>query len=171
MKKHILMPRLFTAALALSIFTNGCQRAPGVADAGLAGAWRGKVPGTSGWLASMKGLEFMYVFNTDSTMIESSNYDASPPGPPAYGVWRNVGKGHYEAKYVVFLTKPVAILDEIAKGGGWVPNGHGVLTQDITLSGDGNTFESTIRFDLFDPEGKPVEGGGEATGHGDRIRF
>jgi hypothetical protein len=148
-----------------------CQVAPGKAGAGLAGAWRGEVPGTSGWLASMKGLEFMYVFNADGTMTESSNYDAFPPGPPAYGVWRSVGTRQYEAKYAVFLTKPVAILDEIAKGGGWVPNGHGVLTQKITLSEDGNAFESTIRFDLFDPQGKSVEGGGEATGHGDRIRF
>ena len=79
--------------------------------------------------------------------------------------------GQYEAKYEVFLTKPGAILDEIAKGGGWVPNGHGVLTQKISLSEDGNAFESTIRFDLFDPQGKPVDGGGEATGHGNRIRF
>jgi hypothetical protein len=144
---------------------------PGRADTGLAGAWRGKVPGTSGLLASMKGLEFMYVFNADGTMTESSNYDAFPPGPPAYGVWRSVGPRQYEAKYAVFQTKPVAILDEIAKGGGWVPNGHGVLTQKITLSEDGNAFESTLRFDLFDPQGKPVEGGGEATGHGERIKF
>jgi hypothetical protein len=77
----------------------------------------------------------------------------------------------YEAKYVVFLTKPVAILEEIAKGGGWVPNGHGVLTQKINLSEDGNTFESAIRFDLFDTQGKSIEGGGEATGHGERIKF
>lgn len=162
---------IYTAALVLSIFATGCQVAPGKADAGLAGAWRGKVPGTSGWLASMKGLEFMYVFNADGTMTESSNYDAFPPGPPAYGVWRRVGMRQYEAKYAVFQTKPVAILDEIAKGGGWMPNGHGVLTQKITLSEDGNAFESTIRFDLFDPQGKSVEGGGEATGHGERMRF
>jgi hypothetical protein len=167
----LLRVRIHTAALVLSIFAIGCQVTPGKAEAGLAGAWRGKVPGTSGWLASMKGLEFMYVFNADGTMTESSNYDAFPPGPPAYGVWRKVGVRQYEAKYAVFQTKPVAILDEIAKGGGWAPNGHGVLTQKITLSDDGNAFESTIRFDLFDPQGKAVAGGGEATGHGDRIRF
>jgi hypothetical protein len=161
----------YAAALVLSIVATGCQVAPGTADAGLTGAWRGQVPGTSGWLASMKGLEFMYVFHADGTMTESSNYDAFPPGPPAYGVWRRVATRQYEAKYAVFLTKPVAILDEIAKGGGWVPNGHGMLTQKITLSEDGNVFESTIRFDFFDPQGKSVEGGGEATGHGERIRF
>src|SRR3954463_7290127 len=145
------------AALVLTIVATGCQVNSGKADAGMAGAWRGQVPGTSGWLASMKGLEFMYVFHADGTMTESSNYDAFPPGPPAYGVWRRVATRQYEAKYAVFLTKPVAILDEIAKGGGWVPNGHGMLTQKITLSEDGNVFESTIRFDFFDPQGKAVE--------------
>ena len=171
MQKHMLRETMYAAVLVLSVFAIGCQEGPGKADAGLAGAWHGEVPGTSGWLASMKGLEFMYVFNADGTMTESSNYDAFPPGPPAYGVWRKVGMKQYEAKYFVFLTKPVAILDEIAKGGGWVPNGHGVLTQKISLSEDGNAFESTIRFDLFDLQGKSVEGGGEATGHGERITF
>ena len=37
------------------------------------------------WLAAMKNLEFMYVFDADGTMTESSNYDSFPPGPPAYG--------------------------------------------------------------------------------------
>jgi len=61
----------------------------------------------------------------------------------------------YEAKYAVFLTKPSrGSSTKFAKGGGWVPNGHGVLAQKITLSEDGNAFESTIRFDLFDPTGE-----------------
>lgn len=162
---------LRTAALLLTALLVACQPAQSKPDTALAGAWRSPVPGTSGWLADMKGLEFMYVFNADGTMTESSNYDAFPPGPPAYGVWRSVGARQYEAKYQVFLTKPVAIMDSIAKGGGWVPNGHGVLTQKITLSEDGDSFDSTIRFDLFDPQGKPVTGGGEAKAHGERIRF
>jgi hypothetical protein len=62
-------------------------------------------------------------------------------------------------------------MDEIAKGGGWAPNGHGVLLEKVTLSEDGNAFASTIRFDLFDQQGKPVEGGGDATSHGQRIVF
>ena len=102
MKKHAVMMTVCAVVLLVSIFAAGCQVAPGKADAGLAGAWRGKVPGTSGWLASMKGLEFMYVFNANGTMTESSNYDAFPPGPPAYGVWRRVGTRQYEAKYAVF---------------------------------------------------------------------
>jgi hypothetical protein len=123
MKKRMPRVTICTAALLLSMFAIGCRVAPVKDDGGLAGAWRGKVPGISGLLASMKGLEFMYVFNADGTMTESSNYDAFPPGPPAYGVWRRIGKRQYEAKYVVFQTKPVAILDEIARGEGWAPNG------------------------------------------------
>ena len=104
-------------------------------------------------------------------MTESSNYDAFPPGSPAYGVWRQIGARQYEAMYEVFLTKAVAIMDEISKGGGWAPNGHGVLSQKLTLSENGEAFEFTIRFDLFDQQGKPVEGGGKATSHGERIVF
>jgi hypothetical protein len=162
---------LLVVALLAHLLTSGCRAEAGTPAVSLSGAWRSSVPGNSGWLAAMKGLEFMYVFHTDGTMTESSNYDAFPPGPPAYGVWRSVGPRQFEARYEVFLTKPVAILDSIAKGGGWVPNGRGVLTEKIALSEDGNRFESTVRFDLFGADGKAVPGGGEAVGRGERIRF
>jgi hypothetical protein len=55
-------------------------------------------------------------------MTESSNYDASPPVPPAYGVWRAVGDS-YEAKYVFYTTKSPASFDEVTKGNGWVRRG------------------------------------------------
>ncbi len=171
MKKHSLMVPILAAVLLAGFLAAGFGEAPSKPAAGLSGAWKGGVLGTSGWLADMKGLAFMYVFNADGTMTESSNYDAFPPGPPAYGVWRKVGERQYEARYEVFLTKAVAIMDEIAKGNGWVPNGYGVLSQKITLSEDGGSFESTIKFDLFDQQGKPMAGGGEATSHGERIRF
>lgn len=171
MKKHKLRATVFAAALFVGIFGIGCQSAPTDAAPSLAGAWRGEVHGTSGWLAEMKGIEFMYAFNADGTMTESSNFDAYPPGPPAYGIWRKIGARQFEAKYAVFLTKAVAIMEEFAKGNGWVPNGHGVLTQKITLSADGNSFESTLQFDFFDPQGKPTEGGGSATAKGERMKF
>ena len=41
-------------------------------------------------LEETKDLEFMYAFNVSGTMTESSNYDAAPPVPPAYGVWKKV---------------------------------------------------------------------------------
>ena len=45
----------------------------------------------SGAFAEVKDLEFMYVFNAGGTMIESSNYDGTPPVPSAYGIWKKTG--------------------------------------------------------------------------------
>ena len=70
----------------------------------LAGEWRAQLQFSSGAFAPIKDLEFMYVFNQGGTMTESSNYDASPPVPPAYGIWRKVSDKEYEAKYE-FLSK------------------------------------------------------------------
>ena len=91
------------------------------------GEWRAKLQFTSGAFAPIKDLEFMYVFNQGGTMTESSNYDASPPVPPAYGIWRKVGAREYEAKYEFYVTKPPAAFDEIAKAGGWGPAGRGCV--------------------------------------------
>jgi hypothetical protein len=166
----------FASALSALLLAAGCDRAPSSpaqqdsADA-LVGAWRAKVQFKSGMLADWKGLEFMYVFNTGGTMTESSNYDASPPGPPAYGVWKGAGVRQFEARYEVFLTKSSKPLDEIARGGGWLPDGRGILYERITLSEDGKSFKSTIRWDAFDPAGTPTESAVEGTGEGARIGF
>jgi hypothetical protein len=138
---------------------------------GLAGAWRGNVEITSGAYADARGVEFMYVFNAGGTMTESSNYDASPPVSPAYGVWKKTGARQYETRYEFFVDKAPASFDEIAKGGGWAPDGHGVLTEKITLSADGNSFDSTIKYELFDRQGNPITGGGKATCKSERIKF
>jgi hypothetical protein len=137
----------------------------------LVGAWRGAMQFTTGAFAGAKDLELMYAFAEGGTMTESSNYDAAPPVPPAYGVWRRVGVRMYEAKYQFFQTKAVTSADELVKGGGWAPNGYGVITQTFTLSGDGKTFDSKATLELFDKEGKPMAGGGEATAKGARIAF
>jgi hypothetical protein len=167
MKKSLLMVPVFLAVF----FAAGCQTKETTVVGDLTGTWRGKVQGKSGALAAMKGLEFMYVFHADGTMTESSNYDASPPCPPAYGVWRKVGVRQFEAKYEFFTGNPPASFDEIAKGGGWAPGGRGVLTEKFTLSAAGNAFASTIRLELFDPQGKPAEGGGDATAQAERMKF
>ena len=167
----------FMFALSILLPATGCgnvtsSRAPtDLANDGLIGAWSGKVQFKSGMLADWKGLQFMYAFNAGGTMTESSNYDASPPGPPAYGVWRNTGARQFEARYEVFLTKSLKPLEEITKGGGWQPDGHGVLFEKITLSEDGKSFKSLIRWDAFDQAGKPIESGIEGTGEGSRIGF
>jgi hypothetical protein len=137
----------------------------------LVGEWRAQLQFSSGAFATIKDLEFMYVFNQGGTMTESSNYDASPPVPPAYGIWRKVGDREFEAKYEFYVTKAPAKFDEIAKGGGWAPAGRGVFVERITLSGDGKSFTSKIKYDQIDTVGKPAEGGGEATGRGVKLTF
>lgn len=173
------MKRLMTFLLAVSILLPAAgwgeaalsrTRVVGAMDS-LAGAWRAKVQFKSGMLADWKNLEFMYVFNQGGTMTESSNYDGSPPGPPAYGVWRKTGALQFEARYEVFLTKSAKPLEEIAKGGGWLPDGYGILSEKITLSADGKTFKSIIRWDAFDQAGKAVESAVAGTGEGKRMGF
>jgi len=140
-------------------------------DDGLVGSWRSRVQFKSGALSSIQDLEFLYVFNAGGTMTESSNYDGSPPVPPAYGVWRKVQPRRYEAKYVFFLSKAPKAFEDIASGGGWLPGGSGVLVEQITVAEDGKSFRSTIRLDIVDEAGKTVESNSEADGLGSRIAF
>lgn len=155
----------------------GCRSQPApaaardTATADLVGQWRSRLQFTSGAFAPIGDLEFMYVFNQGGTMTESSNYDASPPVPPAYGIWRKVGPTEFEAKYEFYVTKAPAAFGEIAKGGGWAPAGRGVFVERITVSRDGESFTSKITYEQFDTAGKPVEGGGEATGRGVKLTF
>jgi hypothetical protein len=137
----------------------------------LQGEWRAQLQFTSGAFAPIKDLEFMYSFNQGGTMTESSNYDASPPVPPAYGIWRKVGDLEFEAKYEFYVTKAPAAFEEITKGGGWGPAGRGIFVERITLSKDGKSFTSKIKYDQFDTAGKPAEGGGTATGKGVKLAF
>jgi hypothetical protein len=138
----------------------------------LIGAWRSSIQVQSGVFATAKGIEFMYVFHGDRTLVESSNYDAAPPVPPAYGVWRMIpGTGlEHEAKYE-FFTTAAPPPEQFKTAPGWLPSGRGVVTERITLARDGKTFTSTLRYDLFDRQGAPIAGGGTATGRGIRIDF
>ncbi len=137
----------------------------------LVGQWRARLQFTSGAFATIKDLEFMYVFNQGGTMTESSNYDAAPPVPPAYGIWRRLGEREFEVKYQFYVTKAPSAFAEIARGGGWEPAGRGVFLERITLAEDGRTFSSKIEYEQFDPSGKPAAGGGKATGRGVRLAF
>lgn len=162
---------LFLALASMSVA--GCAHS--VAQAGpasspvLVGAWRSAIQFKSGAFASIKDLEFMYVFNSGGTLTESSNYDGAPPVPPAYGVWRSVGANEFEAKYEYYATKPPSRLEDLTTGGGWLPSGRGVFVERIKVAAGGRSYVSTIRYEVFDPARKPVEGGGEAEGHGIRI--
>jgi hypothetical protein len=119
----------------------------------------------------MPGLEFMYVFNFGGTMTESSNYDAAPPVQPAYGVWHKTATRQFEARYAFYNTKPPAAFGEIAKGGGWSPDGYGLFIEKINLSEDGQSFASSMTYTIFDNTGKATDSGGSATGTGTRIGF
>ena len=164
-------------AAAAGLLAGGCANLPsartdqGSAADSLIGAWRGKVQFTGGTLAPVKDLEFMYVFNAGGTMTESSNYDGSPPVPPAYGVWRKTGPRQYEAKYSCFLTKAPLVFEDIAKGGGWLPGGSVILVEKITVAEDGKSFRSTIKLDGFDQAGKVTESGSEGGAVGVRMGF
>lgn len=161
------------ALFALALLSlAGCARAPEhAASPTLVGAWRSSVRFSGGVLAGVRDLEFLYVFNAGGTMTESSNYDGSPPVPPAYGEWRRSGAGKFESKYTFFTTRPPSDLKTLATGGGWLPAGSGVLTERIELAADGRSYEATMTLELFDEAGKPVAGGGEATVRARRAGF
>jgi hypothetical protein len=137
----------------------------------LVGQWRARLEFQDGEFAAVDDLEFMYSFNAGGTLTESSNYDAAPPVPPAYGIWRRTGPDRFEVKYEFYPTRPPAGLGEITSGGGWLVAGRGVFTEVITIAADGDTFTSAMLYELFDTAGNPVEGGGAATGRGVRLRF
>ena len=161
----------FAMAGLLLFAVASCGPAARPPEVGLEGAWRAAIQFSDGVLAPAKDLQFLYVFNPGGTLVESSNYDEAPPVPPAYGVWRALGNRRFEAKYVFFMTKLPAKFEELQSGGGWNPAGHGVLLETIELSADGQSYQSTIRFDAFDLAGKPAPGGGSGTARATRIGF
>src|SRR6187397_2114058 len=130
--------RVRAGTLVVLLALAACRPAPHPPPAGdnptfdLIGQWRATLQFSSGAFASVKDLEFMYVFNPGGTMTESSNYDAAPPVPPAYGVWRRTGSDEFEARYEFYVTRPPATADEILSSGGWLPAGRGVFTERIT---------------------------------------
>ncbi len=145
--------------------------AGGAATLGLVGQWRSRISFRDGDFAAVGDLEFMYVFNLGGTLTESSNYDGAPPVPPAYGIWRQVGSGRFEARYEFYPTRAPAVLDDLTAGGGWLAAGRGIFSETITVSDDGESFTSAIRYEAFDRAGDPVGGGGTGTGQGVRLRF
>jgi hypothetical protein len=155
---------LTTALLAAAVL------APQASTNTIEGAWTVKVQFKNGSFAAVKDLEFMLVFNRGGTMVESSNYDAAPPVPPAYGIWRKTGTRRFEAKYVFYTTKPPASFEDIKSAGGWMPGGKGILLEKINLSLDGNTYNSTFTMKMFDEKGKPGEVA-TAVCKGVRMRF
>ncbi|HET6267548.1 MAG TPA: hypothetical protein VFG11_07510 [Acidobacteriota bacterium] len=163
-------PKIMACSLLLLVAFLSCEgrRAQVKADAGLVGAWKSKLQFQSGPFAAIKDLEFMYSFNAGGTMTESSNYDAAPPVPPAYGIWKMTGPNQYEARYEFYVTRRSTSEESEAASGGWMPAGHGVFVEHITL--DGDSFSSTIEYKGYDQDGKAT-GEGAATGSAKRLKF
>ena len=168
-QRTMVMLTLSAMLLAVGYATASPPATQKDAHESLVGAWRSRVQFESGAFASVKDLEFLYAFNEGGTMTESSNYDASPPVPPAYGVWRRIQPRVYEAKYVFFLSKAPKAIADITAGGGWLPGGSGVLVEKITLAEDGKSFKSSIRLDIVDETGKTIESNSAAQGQAIRI--
>lgn len=159
---------LRAAFLTFLLFGYGCGSRTDTPP--LVGAWKSSVRFESGAFATIQDLQFLYVIHSDGTLTESSNYDAAPPVTPAYGTWRRLQPREFEARYV-FFTTVASPPDAFQMGAGWMPSGHGVLTERIKLSKGGSAYTSTIRYEPFDKAGKPAEGAGTGVGRGERIRF
>ena len=164
------------ALLSIAMLLEGCASTSSVrADPApandLVGAWRSSLTVESGPFASVKNLQLMCVFNAGGTMTESANYDEAPPVPPAYGVWRAAGPKQFEARYWFFNTRAPAHFEDLSTGGGWAPSGYGLLTERITLSSGGSTYDSTLTLEMFDEAGAPTEGSTRAKAHGTRLGF
>lgn len=52
-----------------------------------------------------------------------------------------------------------------------MPVGYGVFVEKITLSEDGNSFKSTMKYNAFDQASKSAEGGSEAETAATRMEF
>ncbi len=150
---------------------SGPQPTPRPTSLDLVGQWRALMSFESGEFAAVGGLEFMYVYNLGGTMTESSNYDAAPPVPPAYGIWRQTGPGRFEVKYEFYPTTPPRAVDELALGGGWLPAGRGVFFETVTIADDGETYSSTVGYEALDGAGASLPGSGRGTAAGTRLRF
>lgn len=136
------------------------------------GQWRSQIQFSTGAFASVKDLEIMYVFNYGGTMTESSNYDAAPPVPPAYGIWRKINSQKFAIKYEHYVTKAPdnAKIEDI--WGGWLPSStRAVLSEIITLSDDGETFSSVIKYEALDKNNNPVDEGEIGIGKGIKLKF
>lgn len=144
-----------------------CAAPPAATHPSLVGAWRSQVQFSSGPFAGVRDLQFMYLIHADGTLTESSNYDAAPPAPPAYGAWRQTGPGRFSAHYEFFTTAALAAGTSLA--GGWTPSGRGLLDETIALAPDGRSFTSTMRLQLLDALGHPVGQAGDARTRALRI--
>ena len=53
-----------------------------------------------------------------------------------------------------YMTRPPGTFEDVVKGGGWTPNGYGILSEKITVAEDGESYRSQAACSLFDANGK-----------------
>ena len=168
-KQFIIISMLSIVILFFAAFTFVIENISQPDD--LTGAWKAKVQFKTGAFAGVKDLEFLLVFNAGGTMTESSNYDGMPPVPPAYGIWRKTGDRQYEAKYEFYITNVPPSFEALSKVGGFSPAGYGRLNEKITLSSDGKSYKSEIKFTAFDISGKQMPADDLAAVEASRMEF
>ncbi len=137
-------------------------------SAPLVGSWRTKVQFKEGALSDLHDLEFMYSFNEGGTLTQSSNYDGTPPVPPGYGLWRQTGPRTFELRYAFYAP---AKFVKSGRKAAWVPTGRGLYKETMEISADEKSYHSRIVYDLVDPKGAPIPGGGEGEASGIRTTF
>jgi len=146
------------AAVAVLLVCAGCgggkNAAPKPAAPSLEGGWRSRVTFTSG---PFKGVPFQFLitYSAGGGMVESSNFDESPPVPPAYGSWGRTGTNTFKNTYIFWTSKAVAPGDA---GKGWTFSGNGILNEDITLAPTGDSYTSRISYQLYDARDQPISG-------------
>jgi hypothetical protein len=74
-------------------------------------------------------------------MTESSNYDGVPPVPPAYGCGKRSAQTSSRRDTSSSPRSHPLVSRKSPVGGGMDADGHGVLTETITLSADGRFID------------------------------
>jgi hypothetical protein len=173
MRKRFIISSILSSGLlaGLLIILFSCIEQKPPQTANLTGTWKGKVQFKTGVYAEIKDFEFMWVYNSGGTMTESSNYDGVPPTPPAYGIWKKTGDKKYETHYEFYWNKVPAAYEELVKAGGFPNAGYGVLSEKIILSENGDSYSSTIKFNLFDQSGKQLVFNDEGIAEAKRMKF
>jgi hypothetical protein len=145
-------------ATLVLVATGACSKsAPPAATSkppSLEGGWRAHVTFASGPLKGVP-FQFLITYSTGGGMVESSNFDEVPPVPPAYGSWGRTGPTNFKSTYIFWTTK-MANAKDVSKG--WTFSGIGVLNENIALSQTGDAYTSSIAYQLYDTQDKPLTG-------------
>jgi hypothetical protein len=107
------------------------------------------------------------MYSAGGGMMESSNFDAAPPVPPAYGSWATSVDGGFRSTYVFFTTEAV---DRLDAGAGWEFSGSGKFREAITVGPNGDDYSSRLSYELYDTADALLAGqSGEGYAVGRRI--